>query len=416
MGESSNVMSLGGSIQQPKGGFNPEIPKILPHEKVFSIQVGNTMYRLSGASLSSDAPSYFTNFFMPYKDVDEQERPTLYLDRSSVVFDKIFHHLQGYYVIPEDETTFIWLYLDARYYNLPRLMKQLSESEVFIRIGERQFRVPRDIFSHPGDHPNFFTHGFQAFFGHGSENEFTRNLLRPPPIAPPTVTNRSGDLFEQLLNLLRGQHVEVSSEEHRRALLRECKYYRFKGLEQRLIPYQVVWTALEGSDHEAMHEEAIINLIDIRVKEITKGEVQNHVYYKRPYIDEPLRRLVIQIKDTTVRLIREPVIQKIFTVPPDTLVAKLENVMKRVSEVFNLPYSLQTKLDNAHLIVDSHDIDPLNFDDFLNAHGKRTRSPELYLSSSQWRIVIIEGTVQLELLKGVGYSSAKSRNKCREFM
>lgn len=30
------------------------IPRILPHEKVFPIQIGNELFRLSGASISSD--------------------------------------------------------------------------------------------------------------------------------------------------------------------------------------------------------------------------------------------------------------------------------------------------------------------------------------------------------------------------
>jgi hypothetical protein len=34
--------------------LNTEIPNILPHEKVFPIQIGSELFRLSGASISSD--------------------------------------------------------------------------------------------------------------------------------------------------------------------------------------------------------------------------------------------------------------------------------------------------------------------------------------------------------------------------
>ncbi len=34
--------------------MNTDIPHILPHEKVFPIQIGSELFRLSGASLSSD--------------------------------------------------------------------------------------------------------------------------------------------------------------------------------------------------------------------------------------------------------------------------------------------------------------------------------------------------------------------------
>lgn len=36
-----------------------EIPHILPHEKVFPIQIGSELFRLSGASISSDGKCLF---------------------------------------------------------------------------------------------------------------------------------------------------------------------------------------------------------------------------------------------------------------------------------------------------------------------------------------------------------------------
>ena len=89
---------------------------ILPPEKVFSIQIGSKLFRLSGASISSDgqyflsgtcvrgvlqtdsprAPSYFSQFF------DEQLKQnnggavrTLYIDRDPITFQDICKHLQG---------------------------------------------------------------------------------------------------------------------------------------------------------------------------------------------------------------------------------------------------------------------------------------------------------------------------------
>lgn len=41
------------SITQPRR-WNTDIPLILPHERVFPIQIGSELYRLSGASISSD--------------------------------------------------------------------------------------------------------------------------------------------------------------------------------------------------------------------------------------------------------------------------------------------------------------------------------------------------------------------------
>lgn len=42
--------------------WNTDIPHILPHEKVFPIQIGTELFRLSGASISSDG------MFPPFRD------------------------------------------------------------------------------------------------------------------------------------------------------------------------------------------------------------------------------------------------------------------------------------------------------------------------------------------------------------
>lgn len=72
-------------------------PSILPPEKVFPVQIGSELFRLSGASISSDAPSYFTQFFEEQIRRNEESggiRP-LYIDRDPETFRDIVRHLQG---------------------------------------------------------------------------------------------------------------------------------------------------------------------------------------------------------------------------------------------------------------------------------------------------------------------------------
>ncbi|KAJ5485738.1 hypothetical protein N7530_000038 [Penicillium desertorum] len=162
----------------------------LPKEKVFSIQIGSEIFRLSGASIASDAPSYFSRFFEDQllQSQDVANIRTLYIDRDPTTFREIARHLQGYHVRPQDGAQFVKLFADAQFYTLPRLMSQLFESECFIQIGDRHFQIPRDIFSGPGDSPNFFTLGFAAFFASPSEvfpGLDRQGLLRPPAIIPP---------------------------------------------------------------------------------------------------------------------------------------------------------------------------------------------------------------------------------------
>ncbi|KAG7140914.1 hypothetical protein HYQ46_007912 [Verticillium longisporum] len=81
-----------------------KIPRILPHERVFPIQIGSQLFKLSGASISSDAPSYFSQYF--YCQIKRAQETgedlstairTLYIDRDPETFHDISLHLQGYH-------------------------------------------------------------------------------------------------------------------------------------------------------------------------------------------------------------------------------------------------------------------------------------------------------------------------------
>lgn len=260
------ISSRTGTVDNPKGQYDPVIPEILPHEQVYSIQVGEQLFKLSGASLSSDAPSYFTTFFLKRETLPSSERPTLYIDRSSKLFGLIVAHLQGYYVMPDNDVDFVYLFLDANYYHLPRLIRQLATSEIYIRIGSMPFRIPRNIFNGPGDSPNFFTLGFSAFFG-SELGPPSKSFKRPPPLAPPSVPHRSSALFADLLKVLQGSVLEIKDEEHRALLLADCRYYRFLGLEQKLIAHRI------GTNRIRQTEEIIIGINDIKVKNLTFKEI-----------------------------------------------------------------------------------------------------------------------------------------------
>lgn len=95
----------GSSVARPptgsvsRGSKNPSAhpPSILPPEKVFPIQIGSELFRLSGASISSDAPSYFTQFFEEQIKQNEESGGvrTLYIDRDPETFRDVARHLQG---------------------------------------------------------------------------------------------------------------------------------------------------------------------------------------------------------------------------------------------------------------------------------------------------------------------------------
>lgn len=193
---------------------------------------------------------------------------------------------------------------------MPRLISQLFESEIFIQIGDHHFQIPRDIFANPGDTPNFFSLGFAVFFASPQEvfpGLDRSGLLRPPSIVPPSVPNRSGKVFAELLHLLRGYPLHIQNEEHRSELLRDCRYFHLRGLEQKLISHSISYNP------ERRKSEIIIRLEDVRqsgisfVNDPSSAEspvLSGWVHYARPFVDETSYELIVEIggENTTIDL------------------------------------------------------------------------------------------------------------------
>lgn len=151
--------------------------------------------------------------------------------------------------------------MQGSHLSVPRLIKQLFNTDIFIRIGQHDFQIPRDLFSAPGDSPNYFSLGFAHFFSTPSEvfpGLDRTSLLRPPSIAPPAVPGRSGETFAEIIKLLQGYDVQIRDEGHRAELLRDARYFHLKGLEQRLIPCDISFNLKRS------HSEIVIRLEDIR--------------------------------------------------------------------------------------------------------------------------------------------------------
>lgn len=180
--------------------FDPQIPRILSHERIYSIQVGYKLFKLSGASLSSDAPSYFTRFFLQEGNNDK----ALFIDRNPLTFEKIFQHLQGYQINVENEYEFVYLLLDCYYFGLKRLQQILKDEDIFATIGSKSFKISKSLLVNSGNYPNFFSISYESMLTDNSKIIEQKNIIRPPPQKPATVNSRSPELFNDLLELLRG--------------------------------------------------------------------------------------------------------------------------------------------------------------------------------------------------------------------
>lgn len=168
--------------------------------------------------------------------------------------------------------------------------------------------MPRDIFSNLGDTPNFFSLGFAVFFSTPNgvyPGLHSAGLLRPPPVKPPTVPNRSARVFAEILHLLRGYPLTMRDENHRAELLRDCKYFNLKGLEQKLIVHSISYNATTSVS------EIVIRLEDVRQSGISYVaspsasdplSTAGWVHYARPYVDEEAYELILEIGDEACRL------------------------------------------------------------------------------------------------------------------
>lgn len=337
-------MALKRGLHQPTP-FDPNIPEILEHDRLYSIEVGSKVFRLSGASLSSDSPSYFTHYFAQFEHLADEERPVLVIDRSPKVFEYICLHLQGYHVQPDDDQMLAYLILEASYYNLKKLRELLRQADFLIRVGGELFRLPQDLFRGPGDMPNFITVQFYSLLEAPHDLEFRKSLVRPVPAAPMKVADHSPQLFRDLITAMSTSHVEVDSECHRQQLIKEAKFYRFRGLEQKLVATRIQFNSFRSV------EEIIIPVQYVAASGLVIACPQGRqsLHYKRPYIDNVQRELIIQFDSEEVTLSPNPDVSSaespshILLVPPGQVLSSLRSVWHQTNSL--LGHNVTNKIE-----------------------------------------------------------------------
>ncbi|CDO96284.1 unnamed protein product [Kluyveromyces dobzhanskii CBS 2104] len=297
------------------------IPELLPHENIYQIQVGSKLFKVSGASLSSDGPSFFTDYFNSQEDKDASH--VLTIDRSDLVFETIMAHLQGYPLSVLDEKEFITLFLDSLYYRLPRLKRMLQKYDYhFINIGGKHFKFSISVFDRPGDSPNYFNVLIDSMLVE-VENLFRdKKMIRPPSHFIPFVT-RSSELFQEILNLLTDDDYVVPDHISISNLLKECKFYCLLNLQQRLLPNKITSNPFCKREEITMKLQHLRrtgiklltqNAADMKACEIrsdseseessfcpnkkqklTSPAEWDMISYQRPYVDKNPRDLIVQI-------------------------------------------------------------------------------------------------------------------------
>lgn len=271
--------------------YDPEITEILPFNKVYSIQVRNEVFTLSGLSLSSDGPSYFTNHFLECGNSQ-----VLYVDRDPNVFSYISRYLQGYHIETGSAALYALLWQDSLYFNLSRLQSILNKENHFAVVGGKSFLIPKSLLSKYGNEPNFFSIQHNTILEGYSTLIKNRTIKRPVPLQPISIPNRSPAIFDDLLEVLRGNTMVIKNDQHRDLLMKEARYYRFLETEQRMVKHRVV-----NNPFSVAKQDIIINIDDVRpegVFEKSRAE-DGHmpIQYLRPYLyKEPTRELIFELR------------------------------------------------------------------------------------------------------------------------
>jgi hypothetical protein len=336
------------------------------------------------------------------------------------------------------------------YIIVPRLTSQLFTSPIYTTIGSVPFQIPRDIFSaSPGNEPNYFTLGFQIFFTTPSDafpGLSQRTLLRPPSLLPPSVPNRDAEVFADLLRMLKGYEIEIRSDEHRRNLLRDARYFNFRGLEQRLIRHRISYNSRKEI------EEIDVRLEDIRQSGITfvadkdtvasKGQsiARGEVFYARPYVDDEPRGLILEIGDADGAEVLLDVGGRIGGVGFERqTAARMRRLAGIINDMIGLP-PLETRSDkavgdgvrttfglrceigsDADVVIDGQRRKISCEDDeaTMDIEKEDERERVWVVKQSQWRVKIgplDSRKIYLEAVKLEGFGCERTRAEWRRFL
>jgi len=210
--------------------------------------------------------------------------------------------------MPRDNAHYVKLYADAQFYSLPRLISQLFDSDIFVSIGGKQFQLPRDTFSGPGNSSNFFSLGFAGFLSSrddGFPGLESRGLMRPPAFQPHSVPMRSAAVFEDLIHLARGYPLSIRDANHRAELLGDCKYYGLKGLMHKIFVHNITYNAERGTSEilmrlEDLHKSGISFLSATSSSD--QSPLGGWVNYSRPFVDEISYEAIVEIGNQETKI------------------------------------------------------------------------------------------------------------------
>ena len=119
------------------------------------------------------------------------------------------------------------------------------------------------------------------------------------------MQGRSASTFSDLLHLLRGYPLNIRNREHRTELLRDCRYYHLRGLEQKLIQHSISFNVQRQKTEIALRIEDLRQSGVAFVGDVTPADrspLAGWVHYTRPFVDEATHELVVEIGGESTRV------------------------------------------------------------------------------------------------------------------
>lgn len=155
------------------------------------------------------------------------------------------------------------------------------------------------------------------------------------------MPHRSAEIFSQLLHLLRGYPLHVRNEDHRAELLRDCRYFHLRGLEQRIIAHDISFNL------ERQKTEICIRLEDIRRSGISlspepnsTAQLPSWVYYARPFVEDKAYELVLEIGNESTLLDLSSMRVDFYSGTKDLVTQLLQVVATKMNLPTNAPLGL----------------------------------------------------------------------------
>ena len=163
--------------------------------------------------------------------------------------------------------------------------------------------------------------------------------MRPPPVQPQSVPNRSPRVFADLMHLSRGYPLTIRDAEHRAELLSDCKYYGFKALMHKIFVHSISYNAERGISEivmrlEDLHKSGISFVGDASPSD--QSPLGGWVNYSRPFVDEHSYECVVEIGNEEMKIDFRSMRADFYG---DTK-ARISSLFQVVADKMNLPSNL----------------------------------------------------------------------------